>query len=103
MGTKPPLAPSALPTRPGKDWLLKGDKTTPALSSGSFAGGLAEGTAGACVGKTVASFACLSLGALSGSVCAIVIVDTGSFAGSEMGMHRGEYFGEKLYELIEHD
>ncbi|WP_371257952.1 PAAR domain-containing protein [Pseudomonas sp. FGI182] len=71
--------------------------------AGSFAGGLAGGTAGAYIGKTVASFACLSLGALSGSVCTIVIVGTGSFAGSEIGMHRGEYLGEKLYEFVEHD
>ncbi|QJQ23079.1 PAAR domain-containing protein [Pseudomonas sp. SK] len=73
------------------------------MEAGNFSGGLAGGTAGAIAGKLVAGFACVSLGPVSATACAVAIVGAGSYVGSVGGTSIGEYAGEKLYESTERD
>ena len=70
---------------------------------GNFSGGLAVGAAAGVAGKAIAGFACVSLGPISGAACAIAVVGASSYAGSVAGMSMGEYIGEELYELTEHE
>ena len=70
--------------------------------TGSFAGGVAGGAAGAWIGSNAAAILCAGIGAATagtGTVaCGLVILGAGSYLGGKGGETGGEWLGEFIYK-----